>query len=86
MKVDDVYYIKGIVSASYMNVKGCNVNKNAVYTELLKHRPCIDQIMNSGVVEVITEIQELPNQLEDIQTTTTAVKKKKTSSKFKGVS
>lgn len=43
IKVNGVYYLMGIVSSSLMTDKGCDVSKNAIYTNVLKFRSWIEK-------------------------------------------
>lgn len=43
IKVEGVFYLKGIVSSSLVKVDGCDVSKNAVYTNVLKFKDWIEK-------------------------------------------
>lgn len=43
IKVDGVHYLKGIVSSSLVKTDGCDVSKNAVYTNVLKFKEWIEK-------------------------------------------
>lgn len=48
IKVDDVYHLKGIVSSSLIKDGGCDVSKNAVYTNVLKYTDWIKDVTTKG--------------------------------------
>lgn len=43
IKVEEVFYLRGIVSSSLIKDGGCDVSKNAIYTNVLKFKQWIDQ-------------------------------------------
>lgn len=50
IKISEVYYLKGIVSSSLIKDDGCDVSKNAVYTNVLKFKDWIEKITEKVVV------------------------------------
>lgn len=48
--VDGVFYLKGIVSSSLIKDEGCDVSKNAVYTNVLKFKDWIE--VKTGIAAV----------------------------------
>lgn len=48
IKINNINYLKGIVSSSLMNGKDCDVSKDSVYTNVLKYHPWIDEKLNGG--------------------------------------
>lgn len=44
INVNDVYQLNGIVSSSLTNEVGCDISKNAIYTNVLKFRAWIQNI------------------------------------------
>ena len=45
IKVGSTFYFRGIVSSSLYDETGCDVTKFAIFTDVLKFKPWIDQIM-----------------------------------------
>lgn len=50
IKIDGVYHLKGIVSSSLLKNDGCDVTKNAVYTNVVKLAGWIEKIIKSSMV------------------------------------
>lgn len=48
IKVNAVFYLRGIVSSSLIKESGCDVSKNAVYTNVLKFKPWIGEITGTS--------------------------------------
>lgn len=46
--IDGVYHLKGIVSSALLNDFGCNVFKNAIYTNIVKFRQWIETTAMEG--------------------------------------
>lgn len=49
LKVNDVYYLKGIVSSSLIKDGSCDVSKNAIYTNVLKFEDWIKDITGGEI-------------------------------------
>lgn len=54
IRVNDVYFLKGIVSSSLIKDGGCDVSNNAIYTNVLKFRDWIDNVTGNAL-EPITQ-------------------------------
>lgn len=52
IEVDGVYYLRGIVSSSVINGGGCDVWKNAVYTNVLKFDGWIKDTITPGAEDI----------------------------------
>lgn len=53
IKVDEVFHLRGIVSSSLLKDGGCDVSKNAVYTNVLRFKDWIIGITGAGGADEI---------------------------------
>lgn len=49
-QINEVYHLKGIVSSSLIKNGGCDISRNAVYTDVLKFRGWIEEIAGSTLI------------------------------------
>lgn len=54
IKINGVYYLKGIVSSSLLKNENCDVSRNAVYTNVIKFKPWIDAKTRTTTVSTVT--------------------------------
>ena len=55
IKVDSVFYFRGIVSSGLHDEISCDVSKFAIFTDVLKFKPWIDQIMREDSETLVPE-------------------------------
>lgn len=64
VRVNGVYYLKGIVSSSLVKNSECDVSNNAVYTNVLKFTDWIDKIRKSVLTSHVPEKIETSNKVD----------------------
>lgn len=77
IKVNKVYYLRGIVSSSLIKDGGCDVSKYAVYTNVLKFRGWIKNIVGAAqesstqraMVTIQSDLFYFPTEIEQTKTT-----------------
>ena len=56
IKVGSVFYFRGIVAATLVDQIGCDVTKFAIFTDVLKFKPWIDQVMSEQDELLVPEV------------------------------
>lgn len=59
MKHENIFYLKGIVSSSFVDHGECDIKRNSVYTNVIKFRGWINQIMDEVSVPKPEEFRDL---------------------------